>query len=569
MELDDYLAILRKRKVAFLVTFFLILGIGVGIAFSLPPVYRSEATILIEKQEIPQDLVATTVTGYVQERIEEIRQRLMTYENLAAIAKQLNLFPELRKTGNVTAVVEAMRKSISVDMVDVKTSGSGRKGQTATVAFTVGFEAGDPRTAQKAANLLAEKYLIENKQARSEQAVEVSQFLEKEANKLRVEIEQLEKKLAEFKQKQADQLPELLQVNMRLFEKTEGQIEATKDRILKIEDQITSLQTELSLTPPYKAVRDESGKLIMSPAERLGALTMEYLQKSVRYAPNHPDMIRLKKEIETLGSQSDQAADVSRMINRLGLLRAKLLEVQQKYTDSHPDVQQLKKSVAELENKLRAVNVQETANPDTLSVPPDNPRYITLKTQLDTAKSNLKQERAKLATYNVKLKVYENRLFKTPVVEREYKSLTRDYGNAKKKYAELKDKLLEARLAVELESGEKGERFVLQGKAYLPTTPDKPNRLGIVLLSGLLAFAGGLGALAIAEFRDKSISGVKDVVNTYGALPIVVVPYIENSRDVKARRIRWLLWAVGIIGTLALFLAMVHYFIMPLDEIIG
>jgi len=52
-HLSDYLAILRRRKRQVLGTagvVFLISGI---LAFVIPPVYRSTATILIEQQEVP------------------------------------------------------------------------------------------------------------------------------------------------------------------------------------------------------------------------------------------------------------------------------------------------------------------------------------------------------------------------------------------------------------------------------------------------------------------------------------------------------------------------------------
>lgn len=568
MELEDYLAILRKRKIPFLLTFLIILIIGVVVAFTLPPTYRSEATILIEKQEIPENLVATTVTGYVQERIEGIRQKLITYENLREIAEQADLYPEIRESGDMSELVKTARRNIKVAMVDVKTSGGGR-GQTATVAFTVGFLASTPEMAKRVANLLAERYLEENKLARSEQAAEVSSFLEQEANKLRLEIEQLEKALAKFKQEQADQLPELLQVNMRLFEKTEGQIENTRDRILKIEDQITALQAELSLTPQYKAVRTDDGKLIMSPAERLNALTLEFLQKSVRYAPTHPDMIRLTREIESLGSQSTDAAKVSDLVQQLTLQKSKLLEAEQKYSAEHPDVQSLKKSVNTIENQLRSINIQDAEGSSVFSAPPDNPRYVTLKTQLDTAISNLKEEQTKLKLYNEKLREYEKRLFQTPIVEREYQALTRDYGNAKKKYTELKDKQLEARMAEQLEAGEKGQRFVLQGPALMPSSPDSPNRLGIILLSGLLAFGGGIGALAVAEFRDRSISGPRGVADAFGTLPIAVIPYIENRSDKTKTRYKQVVWFLGFVLIIAGILGAIHVFWMPLGDLIS
>ena len=65
----EYLAILKRRKWFFIIPFVAIVAASTAFAFALPPVYKATATILVEKQEIPTELIQTTVTGYVQERI--------------------------------------------------------------------------------------------------------------------------------------------------------------------------------------------------------------------------------------------------------------------------------------------------------------------------------------------------------------------------------------------------------------------------------------------------------------------------------------------------------------------
>ena len=61
--LQDYIAFLRRRKWFIVVPWLVILCIASVVAYILPPVYQSKATILIESQQVPEDLVRTTVTG--------------------------------------------------------------------------------------------------------------------------------------------------------------------------------------------------------------------------------------------------------------------------------------------------------------------------------------------------------------------------------------------------------------------------------------------------------------------------------------------------------------------------
>ena len=53
-----------------------------GIALYLPPIYRSEVTILIENQDIPEEYVQSTITTYVNQRIEMITQQVMSHRQV-------------------------------------------------------------------------------------------------------------------------------------------------------------------------------------------------------------------------------------------------------------------------------------------------------------------------------------------------------------------------------------------------------------------------------------------------------------------------------------------------------
>ena len=207
LTITDYWAILMRRKLQFAGSFSLVLALGIAVAFLLPPVYRSEATIMIERQAIPQNLVATTVTGYVQEQIEQIRQRITSYENLLAIAREHNLYTG-QLDSNPSGVAQLISENIEVEMQEVEATDPDRTGaRRATIAFTVAFLNDNPRITQLVANDLANRYLAEHRASREESAREVSQFLEMEGNNLRSEIASLESAMATFKEEELHRLP--------------------------------------------------------------------------------------------------------------------------------------------------------------------------------------------------------------------------------------------------------------------------------------------------------------------------------------------------------------------------
>src|SRR5262245_10872524 len=96
LDLWSYVAILKRRKLLLILPFILVLSIGFVVTMALPPVFRSEARILVESQQIPTELVRPTVTAGAKERIQVIEQRVMTRENLLNIAEKFRLFPGKR-----------------------------------------------------------------------------------------------------------------------------------------------------------------------------------------------------------------------------------------------------------------------------------------------------------------------------------------------------------------------------------------------------------------------------------------------------------------------------------------
>lgn len=529
MTIGGYFAILRRRKWRFIIPFALVLFASTALAFLLPPIYRSEAIVLIERQEIPPDLVQTTVTGYVEERIEALTNRLLTRENLRSIIDKYNLYPEEESTEDRQENIKRMRDSILIEMTDVETSDPDKgKQSVATISFTVSFEAGSPQTAQEVTQELATLYLEGNRRDRTESAADVTRFLGGEAERLEKQIADLDTKLAEFKSENAEQLPELTDLNRSLYEKTESEIERTEEQIRTLQDSMKAMESELAITSPNREMVAGDGAHIMSPSDRLNALTAEYLTASVRYASNHPDLVKMRREIEALGGQVSGAA-AGDIVQKLALTRGQLLEAQRNYTDNHPDVKKLKQSVMELEQALRTASA--TAASPGLSgsqVPADNPRYVSLKTQLDAAQGNLTAARSKLIQLNTKLVEYQERLQNTPAIEKEYKALTLDYENAKNRYQDLREKQLNARLAEQIESGGQAERFTIVQPAFLPTMPDKPSRLGIILLGSLIAFSLGLGNIAFAEYTDRTVHGSRDLIEIFNAPPLAVIPYIKD-----------------------------------------
>jgi polysaccharide biosynthesis transport protein len=509
----DYIAILKRRKMQLVIPAAIIFILSLGLALGLPSVYRAQATILIEQQEIPSELVRSTVTSYAGERIQVISQRVMTSENLGKIIENYGLYSDDRNSNSLTLLAEDLRSDIELDMIsaDVVDPRSGRP-TTATIAFTLAYSSKIPRIAQKVTNELVSLYLDENLRQRTQSAFETSNFLSAEADRLNKEIDELETLLAEFKEKNINNLPELQQLNIQLMERNERGLADTEQQLRNLAERKIYLQPELAQISPSTDLFNSSGNRVMGTEDRVRALETEYVSMATRYTDDHPTMIKLRGEIEALSKE---------------------------LSGSNNSGSRIAKS--------------------------DNPTYVQLSTQLEAAESEISSLEILKNELKEKIKDFERRLIQSPQVEREYKDLMRDYENAVAKYQEVKSKQLEAQMAESLERERKGERFSLIEPPQLPEEPFKPNRLAIVLIGIFLSISAGVGNVAIRENIDSGIYGSKGIYTVTQSPPLAVIPYIETDTDIKLRSKRRILAVAVGVSAVFIFVILFHIFLIPLD----
>jgi len=561
LGLADYLAILRRRRWYLLLPAFVIFAVAAVVAVLLPPTYRSTATILIEQQQIPQDLVRSTVTSYADQRVQVISQRVMTTANLSEVIRKYDLYADERQRRPLAAVVTDMRsriqlKMVSADVVDPR-SGSAKK---ATIAFTLGFDSGSPQVAQQVTNELVSLFLGENLRNRREAAKDAFVFLGGEADRLAEEIAELEAKVARFKEEHGTKLPEMQRVNAQFLQRTEDQIGRNELETRLLEERIVLLEAELARTARFGNDELDGSSRVVTSKERLAQLELEYLQLSARVKENHPDRILLEREINTLRQQTG-GLGITELETMLASARSALADRRKELADGHPDVRNAMRAVANIEEQLAVARQAGGA----ASQLPENPVYLRLVTQLNSARSELEYLKDKKTSLVSDLADYEARVKAAPMIEREYRVLTRDYDNAVAKYREVKAKQMEAELAQSLEVERKAERFVLIEPALVPSEPIEPNRLAILFLGLVFAGGGGLGMVILKEGTGNALYNAKTVVALSGAPPIASIPYIRTAEELRGRRLRLVFAAIAAVVLVLMAVGAVHFLVKPLD----
>lgn len=559
----DYLALLRRRKTLILMVAASLLAASAALAFLLPAVYRSTATILIEEQEIPPDLVRSAIATYADQRIETIKQQVLSRSTLWHIVEQYDLYKDLRKRNPTEEILVRFVKDIQIDVMNVKVIDKRTQNPTqATIAFTLSYDGESPELAQKVANELTSLFLGENLKTRERHAQETTAFLKREAESLSHHIQDLEGKLAEVKQQAAGALPELVQLNMQLLSSTQREVIDSDRDIRSLKERKTYLEGELATLKPHTPLINASGDRMLDTSERLKALRAQYASVSAYLQPDHPDIIKMKQELSSLEKEPGATDGREELSKRLTAEQASLADLRERMEASHPDVVKSQNVVAALERELQAAIARP---PKPLTVKPENPAYINIQSQLASTTASLQSMEKARIDLKRRLDEYAKRVETTPTIEPKYLDLVRDRENSVRKYQEITSRLMEAQVSGELEVQRKGERFSLINPPELPEKPDRPNRMAILLLGTLLSLAGGIGTGVAADNIDRTIHTAEQLARAMGVIPLGVIPYLPSEHEVAQLGRRRAVFGLAGLSVVVVGAVVLHLTWMPLD----
>jgi polysaccharide chain length determinant protein (PEP-CTERM system associated) len=512
----DYLAILKRRKWALIIPFVVIVLFAALTALLWPPSYESSATILIEQREIPAEYVTSSMTTFAEQRMQSIKQRVLTSKQLQELVFKFNLYPKLRDKMGIDEIVDKMREQIILTPVNVEVADrrSGRTA-TATIAFTLSFEGDSPRQAQQVADTITTLFLKEDLKVRTEQASSTLSFLTAEKERIKEELAEYEGQLARFKKENSDSLPEVFQLNMQGLNTTERSIEAAKESLRTLKEKKEALEEELYNTP------------------------------------------REMDDLLAGGASKDEDEQ------RLAQLKLELINLKTQFSDLYPDVQKKKEEIAEVAAKVEKKKREDAQSGGGKSR--KNPAYVTLASRLAGIRSDIESTGNNINDLMDQAEDYKKRLATTPGVEEKYNAILAERNNLHIKYNELQAKMLEADMAKTLESEQKGERFTLVEAAKLPEKPSKPNRLAIILIGLVLGIGAGVGLAAVMEVSDTSVLDADSLSRATGMPVLTVVPTIETQEDQAKKRLKMWVICGGVFFAVVAVIFLFDAYVMDLD----
>src|SRR3954465_6029757 len=103
--LDSVLALLRRRKWLAVLVFIGPCSVVVGLVPFLPNIYQSTATVLVERQQVPEAFVRSTVTSALETRLQTITQEILSRTRLEELITRFGLYADLKRRVPPEAVI--------------------------------------------------------------------------------------------------------------------------------------------------------------------------------------------------------------------------------------------------------------------------------------------------------------------------------------------------------------------------------------------------------------------------------------------------------------------------------
>jgi polysaccharide biosynthesis transport protein len=477
--------LLRRRGFWGLAIFLLVLGPLVSLVAFLPDVYRSAAIVLIERQQIPDELVKSTVTSGLEVRLQTISQEILSRSNLERVIAQFSLYQDLIKSKTpMELVIEQMRKDVKIELT------GGRGERSTTVAFTISFRGRDPQKVALVANTLAGSYINKNLELREGQAKGTAEFLSTQLAQWGQKLQDQEKQVGAFKERHMGELPEQTEANLKTLEQLTTQLRLNADNMTRATERKAAIERQLA---EALGVSTPSGPDAL--ALRLAQARQQLAALQTRYSDKHPDIIRLKTEIQTLEAQSGGGEGGGSAFAAIPVT---------------PAIQQLKNALLEADVQLKG---------------------------LESEGSGLRRS----------INVYQARLEAAPRTQQEYAALSREYETTKEMYKSLTVRQSESALSESMETRQKGEQFRVIEPALPSEEPAAPKRPRLLAVALALALAAAAAAILGPEALDRSVHSI-DQLQARCSLPVLVgIPRILGQAEAQRERMRLALVASAVV----------------------
>lgn len=506
MDLRFYLSLFLGRLHWFLLVVVIGSAAGLTLARILPTVYLAQARLVVESEQIPDELAASTVQTQATEQLQIIQQRILTRDTLIEMANRLQIYGATGAGQGRSAdgIVEDLRARISI----VTTGGAVPRGPVQATLVSVGFEAPTAALAAAVTNELVTLILREDISMRTGAARQTLEFFEQELTRLDQELARRGAAILQFKEANQNALPDSLdfrrsqqasaQERLLQMDREEAALRDRRDRMVRLHE--ATGETE-DATPARQQTVEQ---------QQLRALRDDLARQRAVLSPENP--------------------------------RLKLLETQ----------------AAALENivasQLAGGNIDA-----------EGQRLSTHQVQLaeiDGQLAFIADQRRLIAT---EMEMLQTTIAATPGNAITLQTLERDYANVRAQYDQAAANKARAETGDMIEALAKGQRISVIEQAVAPRAPIRPNRPLIAAAGIGGGVVLGAGLVLLIEVLKAGIRRPVELTARLGITPFVTLPYMTTRAEAHRRRMIRAVIVFAVLAAIAATVLAVQLWYMPLD----
>jgi polysaccharide chain length determinant protein (PEP-CTERM system associated) len=471
----------------------------------LPNVYSAETLIQVVPQRVPDAFVRSTVTLRTEDRLEALSAQVMSRTELERLIKEFNLYPRERERYPMQDVVDRMRLNITKQLV--------RAAPDRPVdSFYLRYKYSDAVTTAKVTERLALLFIDQNARERAVLAGATDNFLDSQLEEARNRLEEQERKLEVFRERNAGRLPTQLDFNMQAIQNSQLQLQQLTESLARDRDR--------RLTVAQLLKDAEAEQVISAPIA----------------VPQNSDPTSAVAAGMTAKRQLDMA-------------RAELARLELSRTPAHPDIARTKQMIAELEKKAaaEAAAIESGKTPSAVFLSPQDQlireRVRQMRAEMESLERQIQFKEAQEGRIRAIVGEYQRRIESIPGLESEWVSLSRDYETQQTAYKQLLAKSEDSKVAMDLERRQIGEQFRVLDPARVPERPISPIRLLINAIGAGVGLVLGLLIIGLLEYLDSSFRSETDFSAVMNMPILAQVPLVVTPSDLSKQRHRRMVYS--------------------------
>jgi polysaccharide chain length determinant protein (PEP-CTERM system associated) len=479
----------RRRLLPMAAAFCLIAAAALAVGLSWPKKYFAATTILVSEDNIIQQLMeGRAVTTSVSDRAVIAREVVFSRKVMHNI---------LELGGWLADNPSPAERDRRADEIEARTLiGAPREN-----LIRIQYWDTDPERAHLVTQRFADLFMSESRDAKMRESLEAYEFIALQVGQYHGKLVAAENNLKAFREANSDARPgTATDVSVRVSE-IRRQLESGRMELMDLQSRERAVQQQLGEEASSLGVRSRASQ----SRERIAALHEELDRLRLDYTDVHPDVVRVRHQIDDLRGElngSRTLADRSRRDEELVLA---------------------------------------------------NPMHIELRSTLADTRRQIVGLGSRMAASEALLEQELKRSQRVADTEADLAELTRDYEVNRDLYQDLLKRREHARLSMSLDEEGRGLTFRIHEPAAVPARPSGVRFVHFAAGGLFAAAAMPLGLLFLLVRFDPRVRSATELERLTGLPVVVSLPTYDNEADRRQQRSQALLAGALVAITLVAF----------------